>query len=87
MRKYLNEHKVPQIFHRLGRDHLGRSQHYPWTIGWQPNYQTEGAHLRAAICCRPMPNAKVAVLYQNDDSGKRLCHGLQGGLGAGGSEG
>jgi branched-chain amino acid transport system substrate-binding protein len=80
VRKYLNAAKVPQIFVASGATAWGDYQHYPWTIGWQPNYQTE-AHIYAKFILETKPDAKIAVLYQNDDYGKDYVKGLRDGLG------
>jgi branched-chain amino acid transport system substrate-binding protein len=80
VRKYLNEHKVPQIFQSSGATFWGDYQHYPWSIGWQPNYQTEGA-IYGRYLLQTDPNAKVAVLYQNDDAGRDYVAGFKAGLG------
>jgi branched-chain amino acid transport system substrate-binding protein len=59
----------------------GDPQNFPWTIGWQPNYQTEG-YLYAKYLLQNKPDAKIAVLYQNDDYGKDYVKGLHDGLGS-----
>jgi branched-chain amino acid transport system substrate-binding protein len=81
IRKYMNAKKVPQLFVATGATMWGDPQHYPWTMGWQPAYQTEGK-IYAKDILTSHPNAKVAVLYQNDDYGKDLLKGLKDGLGA-----
>jgi branched-chain amino acid transport system substrate-binding protein len=78
--KYLNERKVPQIFISTGATKWGDPKHFPWTIGWQPTYQTEG-HIYAQYLWEHMPNAKVAILYQDDDYGKDYLKGFTDGLG------
>lgn len=78
--KYLNGKKVPQLFVATGATKWGDPKEYPWTMGWQPNYQTEGK-IYAKDILTNLPNAKVAVLYQNDDYGKDLLKGLKDGLG------
>ena len=80
VRKYLNNAKVPQLFVASGATAWGDYQHYPWTIGWQPNYQTE-AHIYAKYILANKPDAKIAVLYQNDDYGKDYVKGLRDALG------
>jgi branched-chain amino acid transport system substrate-binding protein len=80
IQKYLNERKVPQLFVATGATKWGDPEHYPWTIGWQPTYQTEG-HIFAKYILQHMPNAKIGVLYQNDDYGKDYVKGLKDGLG------
>ena len=78
--KYMNARKVPQLFVSTGATKWGDPQNYPWTMGWQPNYQTE-AHLYAKYLLQNKPAAKIAVLYQNDDYGKDYLKGLRDGLG------
>jgi branched-chain amino acid transport system substrate-binding protein len=80
IRKYLNAKKVPQLFVATGATMWGDPKHYPWTMGWQPSYHTEGT-IYAKDILASHPNAKVAVLYQNDDYGKDLLKGLKDGLG------
>jgi ABC-type branched-subunit amino acid transport system substrate-binding protein len=80
VRKYLNDHKVPQIFVATGATKWGDPEHYPWTMGWQPSYQTEG-HVYARYLLENLPNAKIGILYQNDDYGKDYLKGLKDGLG------
>jgi branched-chain amino acid transport system substrate-binding protein len=79
--KYLNDKKVPQLFVATGATKWGDPEHFPWTIGWQPNYQTEG-HIYAKYILEKLPDAKIGVLYQNDDYGKDYVKGLKDGLGA-----
>ena len=82
IRPYLNSKKVPQMLVASGATTWGADwKQYPWTTGWQPNYQFEGKIYGQAIA-RNSPNAKIAVLYQNDDYGKDLLTGLEAGLGA-----
>jgi branched-chain amino acid transport system substrate-binding protein len=78
--KYMNARKVPQLFVSTGATKWGDPQNFPWTMGWQPNYQTE-AHLYAKYLLQSKPAAKIAVLYQNDDYGKDYLKGLHDGLG------
>ena len=78
--KYMNAKKVPQLFVATGATKWGDPKDYPWTMGWQPNYQTEGKIYAKDILANH-PNGKVAVLYQNDDYGKDLLKGLKDGLG------
>jgi branched-chain amino acid transport system substrate-binding protein len=79
-RKYLNSKKVPQIFIASGASQFGDYANYPWTLGWQPSYQIEG-RIYAKYVLENKPNAKIAVLYQNDDSGKDYYKGFREGLG------
>ncbi|HTT38062.1 MAG TPA: ABC transporter substrate-binding protein [Burkholderiales bacterium] len=78
--KYLNAKKVPQLFVATGATKWGDPEHYPWTMGWQPNYQTE-AHIYAKYLLTTKPDAKIGVLYQNDDYGKDYLKGLKDRLG------
>jgi branched-chain amino acid transport system substrate-binding protein len=80
IRKYMNAKKVPQLFVATGATHFGDPKQFPWTMGWQPTYQTEG-HIYAKFLLKNHPNATVGVLYQNDDSGKDYLKGLKDGLG------
>ncbi len=78
--QYLNAKKVPQLFVATGATKWGDPQHFPWTMGWQPNYQTE-AKIYAKYIVQNLPNAKIGVLYQNDDYGKDYLKGFKDGLG------
>ena len=78
--KYMNEQKVPQLFVATGATKWGDPQGHPWTMGWQPTYQTE-SHIYVQHILKNIPNAKLGVLYQNDDSGKDYIKGLKDGLG------
>ena len=79
-RKYLNEKKVPDVFVASGATQFFDHEHFPYVIGWQPSYQIEGRvyakHILAA-----KPEAKIAILAQNDDSGRDAVRGLRDGLG------
>ncbi len=66
--KYMNSKKVPQLFVATGASKWNDPKNYPWTMGWQPNYQSE-TQIYAKYILKEMPNAKIAVLYQNDDYG------------------
>lgn len=79
--KYMNAKKVPQLFVATGATQWGDPKNFPYTMGWQPNYQSE-AKIYAAHLLDTKPNAKVAVLYQNDDYGKDYLKGFEDGLGA-----
>ena len=79
-RKYLNAKKVPQIFVASGATQFGDPQNYPWTIGWQVSYQIEG-RVYARYILETKPDAKIAVLFQNDDSGRDFLKGFKDGLG------
>jgi branched-chain amino acid transport system substrate-binding protein len=78
---YMNQKKVPQLFVATGATKWNDPKHFPWTMGWQPSYQTEG-RIYAKYILKEMPNAKVGILYQNDDYGKDYVKGLKDGLGA-----
>jgi len=78
--KYMNQKKVPQLFVATGATKWGDPKNFPWTMGWQPTYQAEG-RIYAAHILETKPNAKIAVLYQNDDYGKDYLKGFEDGLG------
>jgi branched-chain amino acid transport system substrate-binding protein len=78
--KYMNAKKVPQLFVATGATKWGDPKNFPWTMGWQPAYQGEGK-IYATHLLEVMPNAKVAILYQNDDYGKDYLKGFEDGLG------
>ena len=80
IRKYMNIKKVPQLFVATGATMFGDPKHYPWTMGWQPNYQSEGIIYGRWLTAN-MPDAKIGVMYQNDDFGKDVLKGLKTGLG------
>ena len=79
--KYMNAKKVPQLFVATGATKWGDPKHFPWTMGWQPNYQSE-ARIYAKYLLEKYPNGKIGILYQNDDYGKDYVKGLKDGLGA-----
>ena len=81
IRQYLNDNKVPQLFVATGAAMFSDPAHFPWTMGWQPNYQTE-AKIFGKHILKTKPDAKIAVLYQNDGFGKDYLIGLKDGLGA-----
>jgi branched-chain amino acid transport system substrate-binding protein len=78
---YMNQKKVPQLFVATGAAKWNDPKHFPWTMGWQPSYQTEG-HIYAKYILKEVPDAKIAIMYQNDDYGKDYVKGLKDGLGA-----
>jgi branched-chain amino acid transport system substrate-binding protein len=80
IQKYLNARKVPQLFVGTGATRWNDPAEFPWTMGWQPNYQSEG-RIYAKYLLKEKPDAKIAVLYQNDDLGKDYLKGLKDGLG------
>jgi branched-chain amino acid transport system substrate-binding protein len=77
---YINENKVPHLFLATGADQWNDPKHFPWTMMWLPSYSIE-AHIYANYILKNLPNAKIAVLYQNDDYGKDYLNGLRDGLG------
>jgi len=79
--KYMNSKKVPQLFVATGATKWNDPNNFPWTMGWQPNYQSE-TQIYAKYLLKNKPDAKIAVLYQNDDYGKDYLKGLKDGLGA-----
>ena len=81
IQKYMNAKKIPQLFVATGATKWNDPKEYPWTIGWQPNYQSE-TQIYARYILKNFPNAKIGVLYQNDDYGKDYLKGLKDGLGA-----
>jgi ABC-type branched-subunit amino acid transport system substrate-binding protein len=81
IQKYMNSKKVPQLFVATGATKWNDPKDFPWTMGWQPNYQSE-SQIYAKYLLKQKPDAKIAVLYQNDDYGKDYLKGLKDGLGA-----
>jgi branched-chain amino acid transport system substrate-binding protein len=81
IQKYMNSKKVPQLFVATGATKWNDPKEFPWTMGWQPNYQSE-TQIYAKYILKEKPDAKIAVLYQNDDYGKDYLKGLKDGLGA-----
>jgi branched-chain amino acid transport system substrate-binding protein len=79
IRKYLNAKKVPQLFVATGFTRFGDPKDFPWTMGWQPTYQTEG-RIYAKYLLANHPDGKIGIIYQNDDSGKDYLKGLKDGL-------
>ena len=78
--KYMNSKKVPQLFVATGATKWGDPKNFPWTMGWQPNYQSE-AKIFVAHVLETKPNAKIGILMQNDDYGKDYVKGFKDGLG------
>ncbi len=78
--RYMNQKKVPHLFVATGANKWGDYKDYPWTIGWQPSYRTE-AQIYAKYILKEKPDAKIALLYQNDDFGKDYLLGLKDVLG------
>ena len=83
--KYMNEKKVPHLFVATGATKWNDPKNFPWTMGFQPNYQTEG-RVYASYILKNFPDAKVGILYQNDDYGKDYLKGMEDGLGAAASK-
>jgi branched-chain amino acid transport system substrate-binding protein len=84
IQKYMNQKKVPQLFVATGATKWNDPKDFPWTMGWQPNYQSE-TQIYAKYILKNHPNAKIGVLYQNDDYGKDYLKGFKDGLGAKGA--
>jgi branched-chain amino acid transport system substrate-binding protein len=80
IRQYLNDNKVPQLFVLSGAPMFADPERFPWTIPGIPSYQTE-AHIYAKHILSNKPDAKIAVLFQNDDFGKGYLNGLRDVLG------
>src|SRR5690349_1756290 len=81
IQKYMNGKKVPQLFVATGATKWNDPKGFPWTMGWQPSYQSE-ARIYAKYLMKEKPAGKIAVLYQNDDFGKDYLKGLKDGLGS-----
>ena len=80
IQKYMNAKKVPQLFVASGATKWGDPKNFPWTMGWQPNYQSEG-RIYAKYILEHYPNGKIAVFWQNDDAGRDQFKGVRDGLG------
>jgi branched-chain amino acid transport system substrate-binding protein len=80
IQKYLNQQKVPQLFVATGATKWNDPKNFPWTMGYQPNYQTEG-RVYAAYALKHVKDPKIGILYQNDDYGKDYLKGFEDGLG------
>jgi branched-chain amino acid transport system substrate-binding protein len=80
IQNYMNTRKVPQLFVASGSKKFNDPKNFPWTMGWQPNFQDE-ARIYAKYILKEKPDAKIAVVYQNDDFGKDYLKGLKDGLG------
>ena len=79
--KYLNQKRIPQLFVASGTSRFNDPKHFPYTTGWSPNYASEGA-IYAKYILSHMPDAKIAILYQNDDLGQDYLNGFKKALGA-----
>jgi ABC-type branched-subunit amino acid transport system substrate-binding protein len=80
VQKYLNQKKVPQLLAATGATRFTDPKNFPWTMGYNPNYQTE-ARIYARYILKNHPNAKIGIMYQNDDLGRDYLTGLKAGLG------
>ena len=80
VQKYLNSKKVPQLFAATGASKFTDPKNFPWTMGFNPNYFVEG-RIYGQYILKEHPNAKIGVLYQNDDLGKDYLNGIKSGLG------
>jgi branched-chain amino acid transport system substrate-binding protein len=80
VQKYLNTKQVPQLFAATGASKFTDPKNFPWTMGFNPNYQTEG-RIYARYILKNYPNAKIGILYQNDDLGRDYLTGIKAGLG------
>lgn len=78
--KYMNQQKVPHLFVATGATKWNDPKNFPWTMGWQPNYQTEG-RIYAAYVLKNVKDPKIGILLQNDDYGKDYLKGFEDGLG------
>jgi len=79
IQKYMNAKKVPQLFVATGATKFGDPKNFPWTMGWQPNYQSEG-RVFADYILKNHPNGRIGILFQNDDYGKDYVKGMKDGL-------
>ena len=80
IQKYMNARKVPQLFVATGEARWNDPQNFPWTMGWQPNLQNE-ARIYARYILKEKPDARIGILYENNDFGKDFLKGLKDGLG------
>jgi branched-chain amino acid transport system substrate-binding protein len=80
VQKYLNSKKVPQLFAATGASKFTDPKNFPWTMGFNPNYFVEG-RIYGQYILKEYPNAKIGILYQNDDLGKDYLNGIKAGLG------
>ncbi|CAN7596881.1 ABC transporter substrate-binding protein [Bradyrhizobium sp. LjRoot220] len=80
VQKYLNAKKVPQLFSATGASRFTDPKNFPWTMGFNPNYFVEG-RIYGQYIIKEYPNAKIGILYQNDDLGKDYLNGIKAGLG------
>ena len=80
VQKYLNTKKVPQLFAATGASRFTDPKNFPWTMGFNPNYFVEG-RIYGQYIIKTYPDAKIGILYQNDDLGKDYLNGIKAGLG------
>jgi ABC-type branched-subunit amino acid transport system substrate-binding protein len=80
IQKYMNTKKVPQLLVATGATKFGDPKNFPWTMGWQPTYQSEG-RIVAKYILEKHPNSRIAIFWQNDDAGKDGVKGIRDGLG------
>jgi len=80
VQKYLNAKKVPQLFAATGASRFSDPKNFPWTMGYNPNYFVEG-RIYGQYIIKNHPNAKIGILYQNDDLGRDYLNGIKAGLG------
>ena len=80
IQKYMNTKKVPQLYVATGASKWGKPKEFPWTMGYQPDYHTEGVIYAKHILAN-VPDAKIGILMQNDDFGKDYLDGFKEGLG------
>jgi len=81
IQKYLNQNKVPHLDISAGGRRFNDPKHFPWSVPLYPGFEMEGQTFGAYIL-KALPNAKIAVLYQNDDYGRDFLTGLKTALGA-----
>ena len=79
IQKYMNTKRVPQLFVATGATKWNDPKVFPWTMGFRPNYQSEG-HVYAQYLLQQFPQGKIGILFQNDDYGKDYVKGLKDGL-------
>ena len=79
-RTYLNDRSIPQLFVASGDEEWAHPKKFPWTMGWQPTFRSEG-RIYANYIQASYPESKIAVLWQNDQFGRMLYKGIQEGLG------
>lgn len=78
--RYMNSKKVPHLFLATGASKWDDPRHFPWTMGWHPNYRDEGA-IYARHILETKPDARIGIIYQNDDYGRDYLGGFKEALG------